>query len=59
MLVEGQIVDNNVKVLVGMGSIEALEESQKDMAVVVVHATGLHGSLMHGKSRSSKTRPAN
>ncbi len=57
MLVEGQIVDNKVKVLVGMGSIQSLEESQKDMAVVVVHATGLHRSLMHGKS-SQETRGA-
>ena len=54
---EGQIVDNDVKVFVGMGSIQAFEESQKDMTVVAVHAAGLHRALMHGE-RSQKTRGA-
>jgi hypothetical protein len=54
---EGQIVDNDVKVFVGMGSIQPLEESQKDMAVVAVYAPGLHRALMHGE-RCQKTRSA-
>ena len=57
VLMEGQIVDNDVKVFVGMGSIQAFEESQKDMTVVAVHAAGLHRALMHGE-RSQKTRGA-
>lgn len=54
---ERQIVDNDVKVFVGMGSIQLLEESEKDMAVVAVYAPGLHHALMHGE-RSQKTRSA-
>jgi hypothetical protein len=54
---EGQIVDNDVKVFVGVGSIQPLEESQKDMAVVAVYAPGLHRTLMLGE-RSQKTRSA-
>ena len=55
VLVEGQVVYNNVKVLVGMGPIQPLEEIQKDIAVVAVHAAGFHRTLMHGE-RSQQTR---
>ena len=57
VLMEGQIVDNNVKVLVGMGSIQPLEEIQKNMAVVAIHTAGLHRALMHHE-RSQQTSGA-
>lgn len=49
VLMERQIVDNDVKVLVGMSSIQLLEERQEDVAVIAIHAAGFHRALMHGE----------
>jgi hypothetical protein len=54
---EREIVDNDVKMLMGMGLIQLFEERQEDVAVIAVHSAGFHCALVYCKS-SQQTRSA-
>ncbi len=49
VFVQGQVIDNYVKVFVRMRSIQAFKKREKDMGVVAVHAAGFHGTFVNGE----------